>query len=303
VTHRSKWREIYKVHPAADVFPMMSDEELAELGEDIKKNGLRVPMLFWFREGEYILLDGRNRLEAMERAGAAVELRQSALPLYRGRMAAKNTSTKDPVVLILALNIRRRHLTKQQQADLILAAHKASRQLGEVPNKRHVKGKAGSEKDEVKTAIVNSAAEHGISKRTVERAMAKAEGREPKPAEADKAPANPKRPRRTSAEIKADIRDDAVQLIELQCKSLSEIMDGAKLTPRQDRLLKEAEDWLRTIRDKPTGAVTGIEAARKDYLEECADPDVDLVAEQETIIDALREIASKRAIPGKRAIH
>ena len=34
------WRDKYKVHPAADVFPMMSDEELAELGEDIKKNGL-----------------------------------------------------------------------------------------------------------------------------------------------------------------------------------------------------------------------------------------------------------------------
>jgi hypothetical protein len=35
----SKWRDTYKVHPAADVFPMMSDEKLAQLGEDIKAMG------------------------------------------------------------------------------------------------------------------------------------------------------------------------------------------------------------------------------------------------------------------------
>ena len=38
------WRDQYKVHPAADVFPMMSDEELEALGDDIKKNGLRQPI-------------------------------------------------------------------------------------------------------------------------------------------------------------------------------------------------------------------------------------------------------------------
>ena len=41
----SPWRERYKVHPIADLFPMMSDEELAKLGEDIRKNGQRVPIL------------------------------------------------------------------------------------------------------------------------------------------------------------------------------------------------------------------------------------------------------------------
>ena len=32
-SRRSTWRDTYKVHPAADVFPMMSDDELAKLGE------------------------------------------------------------------------------------------------------------------------------------------------------------------------------------------------------------------------------------------------------------------------------
>jgi ParB/Sulfiredoxin domain len=64
------WRDKYKVHPAADVFPMMSDERLAELGEDIKKNGLTIPVLFWNGDGKGpVLIDGRNRLEACERVG------------------------------------------------------------------------------------------------------------------------------------------------------------------------------------------------------------------------------------------
>jgi hypothetical protein len=171
------WRDKYKVHPAADVFPMMSDDELAKLGEDIKANGLLEPVTFSYPpsgatlvEAIGELLDGRNRLEAMERAGIEIHLCGMSTTLAR---------EVDPVAFIIGKNIHRRHLSKQQQADLIVAAHKASRQDGEVP-KRHVKGKAGSSKDESKAAIVASAAEHGISKRTVERAIAKSEGKTPK---------------------------------------------------------------------------------------------------------------------------
>src|SRR5262249_11773245 len=34
------WRDVYKVHPAADLFPMQPEDELRKLGEDIKANGL-----------------------------------------------------------------------------------------------------------------------------------------------------------------------------------------------------------------------------------------------------------------------
>lgn len=44
---RKSWRDIYPVHPAADVFPMMTEEELRDLGKDIKKNGLRQPVVLW----------------------------------------------------------------------------------------------------------------------------------------------------------------------------------------------------------------------------------------------------------------
>src|SRR5215216_2203690 len=37
------WRDVLPVHPAADLFPMMSPEDLRALGEDIKANGLKHP--------------------------------------------------------------------------------------------------------------------------------------------------------------------------------------------------------------------------------------------------------------------
>lgn len=60
------WRDKYKVHPSADVFPMMPDDELDALAADIKANGLREPIAFWgVNKGtpqfERLLCDGRNR--------------------------------------------------------------------------------------------------------------------------------------------------------------------------------------------------------------------------------------------------
>jgi hypothetical protein len=41
------WRDHIKVHPAADLFPMMPDDELKAMGEDIKKGGLKYPLAVW----------------------------------------------------------------------------------------------------------------------------------------------------------------------------------------------------------------------------------------------------------------
>ena len=44
-TPTSKWRAQYKVHPAADVFPMMRRRTSTSYGDDIKANGLRNPII------------------------------------------------------------------------------------------------------------------------------------------------------------------------------------------------------------------------------------------------------------------
>jgi hypothetical protein len=39
---RPSWRDHIKIHPAAELFPLISPAELAELAVDIKKNGLQI---------------------------------------------------------------------------------------------------------------------------------------------------------------------------------------------------------------------------------------------------------------------
>jgi hypothetical protein len=167
----SKWRDKYKVHPAADVFPMMSDAELRDLGDDIKRNGLKHPIIFQHADGndaEALLLDGRNRLEAMERAGVECWIDKQ----YRGG---------DPVAHIIGLNIHRRHLTKLVQAELIVAACKAAE--GYLANRGEVSKGGRGKVDQAKAKAVEAARalKNPIGKRTVERAFAKAEGKTPKP--------------------------------------------------------------------------------------------------------------------------
>ena len=171
------WRDNFGVHPAADVFPMMPEEELDALAADIKANGLRTPISFFGvaeserkDDSEVSLADGRNRLEAMDRAG--VELKAGDLELLRG------LSPAEQVAFIISKNIRRRHLTKAQQADLIVAAIKA----GEKPTQDESVSSGGRGKvNAVKQAAIAAGKEHGISKGTIGRSLAKAEGREPKP--------------------------------------------------------------------------------------------------------------------------
>jgi ParB-like chromosome segregation protein Spo0J len=54
------------VHPVADLFPMMTDEKLADLAADIKANGLHCPIVV---DKEGVLIDGRNRAKACEIVG------------------------------------------------------------------------------------------------------------------------------------------------------------------------------------------------------------------------------------------
>src|SRR6516162_940098 len=116
------WRDHIKVHPAADLFPMMSESELRELGEDIKENGQRVQVVLWKDPspgGEYWLIDGRNRLDAMELAGLCVFDKIGRQRFYWRLMDG------DPYEQVLSLNLLRRNLTDEQRRELIAKIIKA----------------------------------------------------------------------------------------------------------------------------------------------------------------------------------
>jgi hypothetical protein len=112
------WRDI-AVHPAADLFPMMPRDELIALGEDIKKNGLRNRVrVIEGPDDELILIDGRNRLEAMELVGI--------LGNIEVEVVCQNRLCSDPYDYVISANIHRRHLTADQKRDLIAKLLKAT---------------------------------------------------------------------------------------------------------------------------------------------------------------------------------
>lgn len=94
----------YTIHPAANLFPMLSEKELRELADDIKAHGLLNSIVLL--DGK--VLDGRNRLAACDMAG--VEPRTEE---YRGTT---------PVEYVLAANLKRRHLTASQKAAVAVAS-------------------------------------------------------------------------------------------------------------------------------------------------------------------------------------
>jgi hypothetical protein len=90
-----------EVHPVADLFPLMSDEEYAGLKQDIAENGLREPMTMWQSK----LIDGRNRLAACLELGLD----------WEGYLQELDADT-DPVKWAVSHNLHRRHLTTSQRA-------------------------------------------------------------------------------------------------------------------------------------------------------------------------------------------
>jgi ParB-like chromosome segregation protein Spo0J len=91
-----------KVFPAADLFPMLPDDELQQLAEDIKAHGLHEPIVVALIDGEEMLVAGRNRLAACKIAGVEPTVRR--------------LNGEDPTAYVISENIYRRHMTKGQRA-------------------------------------------------------------------------------------------------------------------------------------------------------------------------------------------
>ena len=93
-----------KFHPIANLFPMMSEEGLAGLTNDIICNGVQVPIVL-HRDGR--IIDGRNRWLACQRAGV-----DCPSQTYSGDLSLAS--------FVVALNLNRRHLTTDQRAAIAL---------------------------------------------------------------------------------------------------------------------------------------------------------------------------------------
>lgn len=97
-------------HPAANLFPMLSADELTALADDIRAHGLRDPIELL----DGAVIDGRNRLAACQMAGVE--------PRF------VDVETDNPIAYVVSKNLHRRHLNEGQRSSI--AARLAAKPLG-----------------------------------------------------------------------------------------------------------------------------------------------------------------------------
>ena len=116
---KTSWRNVLAIHPAAELLPLMDARELRELAADIERRGLQRKIDLCARNDKEQILDGRNRLDALELLGReVVDTKGKLAAAYRGAVV----TTRDPAELaawVISANIRRRHLNAAQKRDLL----------------------------------------------------------------------------------------------------------------------------------------------------------------------------------------
>ena len=90
-------------HPLSAIFPPLPDDELEALAADIKKHGLRQPIIMF--EGQ--VLDGWHRYLACKIAGV--------------RAVERSYDGTNPVAFVKSANWHRRHLSESQRAQAIVS--------------------------------------------------------------------------------------------------------------------------------------------------------------------------------------
>jgi hypothetical protein len=139
---RASWRNDWQIHPAADQFPLLPPDEQRALGKDIVENGLKSRIALWQADARspLVLLDGRNRLDALEaHTGCQVQVVLETAPrshtaiwsIKAGEWIADEMvvvldGSVDPYAYVISANIHRRHLTAEQKRDLIAKLIKAT---------------------------------------------------------------------------------------------------------------------------------------------------------------------------------
>jgi hypothetical protein len=132
-----------KVHPLADLFPLMEGEDFAKLVESIKTDGQKNKIVLLDNK----ILDGRNRHNACLEAKVEPQ--------------TVNFHGKDPAAFVWAMNGVRRHLTVGQLAAIGAKIAELAREEAE---------KSGTPVEGETTAA--AAEKVGVSQRSVERALA-----------------------------------------------------------------------------------------------------------------------------------
>src|SRR5262249_12801700 len=103
----------------------------------------KVPVILWSSNNgrDHFLLDGRNRLDAMELVGLPTVYPNGIFRGFSGNLNCQSV-TKDPCAYVISANIHRRHLTAEPKRDLIIAVlkgqpQKSNRQIAKETGTSH----------------------------------------------------------------------------------------------------------------------------------------------------------------------
>lgn len=92
---------IVGIHPCAELFPMMTPEDSAQLRDDVEAHGFEQPIII---DQDDRLLDGRNRLVVSVEIGLDPPIERRVV--------------HDPLSFVISTNLRRRHLSLSQLATI-----------------------------------------------------------------------------------------------------------------------------------------------------------------------------------------
>lgn len=146
-------------HPAAEIFPLASEDQFSKLVADIREHGLIEPIALY--QGR--ILDGRNRYQACLQLGVEPRFEKARL------------GEQTPIEYVLSKNLYRRHLTAPQRAalaiDLLpaLSEEAAQRQrwLGKPSEEEHL-----GDTNDRGTAAQKAAELVGLGHSTIEKTIA-----------------------------------------------------------------------------------------------------------------------------------
>lgn len=119
-------QESYEFHEAACWLPLMEDDDLCALADDIRDNGQKHPIELL--DGKVI--DGRNRLTACRLRGIEPKF-----------IDMKPSDVGNPSAYVASVNVRRRHLSTAQRAKFALKLKEHETKLAE--ERRKAGAKAG----------------------------------------------------------------------------------------------------------------------------------------------------------------
>jgi ParB-like chromosome segregation protein Spo0J len=185
------WRNVLKVHRAAEQFPLLKDtqpDEFEALVEDIERNGLQERIKLVFDGSAFIVVDGRNRLSALEELGwdewrGMVESGKPD-PEWFEVMNVSLPSNAEVEAYVLSLNVHRRHLPPMSAEERRQLIARVLRQNPEKSN-RHVAEKIGA--DDKTVGVVRQALEATAEIPRLEKTVGK-DGRARKKSEAKAKP-------------------------------------------------------------------------------------------------------------------